>query len=131
MHTKNEKLFQCKRAKDVKKCIEDGVHVDALRADGATPLIVHSAAGNNEVVQELIKQRANVDTQDKDGLSALMVASRNGHSQIVKALCDCGAQLKLKNKEVYTLRYSMKIEELSYTCPTQYYTIRYRSQCNM
>ena len=87
----------------MQKCIKDGIHVDTTREDGATPLIVHSAARNKEVVQELIEQKASIDLQDKNGWSALMVASQNGHQQIVKVLCDCGAQLELKNKEVHNL----------------------------
>ena len=74
--------------------------MDAQKANGSTPLIVHSAAGNKEVVQGLIEQRANVDIQDNDGWSALMVASQNGHIKIVQSLIYAGAIPDLKNKEV-------------------------------
>ena len=74
--------------------------MDTRKADGATPLITHSAAGNREVVQELIDQKANVDLQDNKGWSALMVASRNGNVEIVQSLIFAGAIPDLKNKEV-------------------------------
>ena len=74
--------------------------MDALKADGSTPLIVHASRGNKEVVQELINQGANVDKQDNDGWSALMVASRNGNMEIVQVLISAGAIPDLKNKEV-------------------------------
>ena len=80
--------------------IKEGAHVNTCRADGRTPLIVNSAAGNKEVVQELIQQKANVDVQDYDGLSALMVASQNGNTEIVHCLTTAGAIPDLKSKKV-------------------------------
>ena len=77
-----------------------GAHVDARKANGSTPLIVHSSAGNKEVVQALIEKKANVDIQDDDGWSALMVSSRSGHIEIVRVLIYAGAIPDLKNKEV-------------------------------
>lgn len=74
--------------------------MDARKANGSTPLIVHSAAGNKEVVEKLIERRANVDIQDNDGWSALMVASQRGHIEIVRPLIYAGAIPDLKNKEV-------------------------------
>ena len=74
--------------------------MNAQKADGSTPLIVHVATGNKEVVQELIGQGANVDVQDNEGWSALMVATRNGELEIVQVLITAGAVPDLKNKEV-------------------------------
>ena len=74
--------------------------MDTKKANGSTPLIVHSAAGNKEVVQEFIAQKANVDLQDNEGWSALMAASRNGNLEIVQALIFAGTIPDLKNKEV-------------------------------
>ena len=75
--------------------------MDAQKANGSTPLIVHCGAGNKEVIVKLIEQRANVDIQDNDGWSALMVASQRGHTEIVQCLIYAGAITDLKNKEVY------------------------------
>lgn len=74
--------------------------MDARKANGSTPLIVHSSAGNKEVVQALIEEKANVDVQDNDGWSALMIASRVGHINVVRVLIYAGAIPDLKNKEV-------------------------------
>ena len=74
--------------------------MDTKKASGSTPLIIHSATGNKEVVQELIAQKANINLQDNEGWSALMVASRNGNLEIVQALIFAGAIPDLKNKEV-------------------------------
>ena len=74
--------------------------MDAQKANGSTPLILHSATGNKEVIEKLIEQRATVDIQDNDGWSALMVASQRGHIEIVRSLIYAGAIPDLKNKEV-------------------------------
>ena len=101
MHTyQNERLFECNTAERVHELIKHGANVDARKASGSTPLIVHSLAGNKEVVQALIEEKANVDIQDNDGWSALMVASRSGHIEIVRSLIYAGAIPDLKNKEV-------------------------------
>ena len=71
-------------------------------ANGSTPLIIHSAAGNREIVEELVRLKANVDLQDNEGWSALMVASRNGYVEIVQSLVYAEAIVDLKNKEVST-----------------------------
>ena len=74
--------------------------MDARKANGSTPLISHSSAGNKEVVQAFIEEKANVDIQDNDGWSALMMASRNGYIEVVRSLIYAGAIPDLKNKEV-------------------------------
>ena len=74
--------------------------MDFRKANGSTPLIVHSLAGNKEVVQALIEEKANVDVQDNDGWSALLIASRVGHIEVVRSLIYAGAIPDLKNKEV-------------------------------
>ena len=58
MHT-----FECATAERVHELIKHGASVDACKANGSTPLIIHSSAGNTEVVQVLIKEKANVDWQ--------------------------------------------------------------------
>ena len=82
----NEELFTCKTAEEIRKLVKERARVDTRRANGRTPLIVHTAADNKDVVQELIEQKANVDLQDNDGWSALMVASNNGYIVIVQCL---------------------------------------------
>ena len=96
----NEGLFECATTERVHDLIKHGANVDTRKANGSTPLIVQSSAGNKEVVQALIEEKANVDIQDNDGWSALMVASRSGHIEIVRSLIYAGAIPDLKNKEV-------------------------------
>ena len=96
----NEGLFECATAERVHELIKHGASVDARKANGSTPLIIHSSAGNKEVVQALIEEKANVDIQDDDGWSALMIASQTGHIEVVRSLIYAGAIPDLKNKEV-------------------------------
>ncbi len=58
-------MFTCKTDEDVRALVNRGAKVDERRGDGATPLIVHTEAGNRKVVQELINHDANVDLQDE------------------------------------------------------------------
>lgn len=99
-HPQNEKLFSCKTAEEIRKLLKERAVVDTRKADGRTPLIVHTDLDNKEVVQELIEHRANVDLQDNDGWSALMVASYKGYVVIVQSLIHAGAIPDLKSKEV-------------------------------
>ena len=96
----NEKLFTCKTAEEIRKLVKERAVVDTRKADGRTPLIVHTALGNKEVVQELIEHKANVDLQDDDGWSALMIASNRGFIVIVQQLVYAGAIPDLKSKDV-------------------------------
>ena len=96
----NERLFECKTAERVHELVKHGANVDFRKANGSTPIIVHAAAGNKEVVQALIEEKANVDIQDNDGWSALMVASQSGYIEIVRSLIYAGTIPDLKNKEV-------------------------------
>ena len=97
----SQELFECKTVEDVHKLLKEGVCIDTRRlVDGCTPLIIHTAAGNKEIVQELIKWKANVDLQDSNGWSALMFASQNGNTEIVQDLVFAGAIPDLKSKEV-------------------------------
>ena len=101
IHTpQDERLFECVTAEKVHELVKHGANVDARKASGSTPLIVHSGAGNNEVVEALIEEKTNVDIQDNDGWSALMVASQGGFIEIVRSLIYAGAIPDLKNKEV-------------------------------
>ena len=52
-HYQNEKLFECQTAEKIHELIKHGASVDCRKANGSTPLIVHSSAGNKEVVQAL------------------------------------------------------------------------------
>ena len=84
--------------------VKERAKVDTRKANGCTPLIVHTASGNKVVVQELIVLKANVDLQDNEGRSALMVASNKGYVEIVQCLISAGAIPDLLNKEVnYTV----------------------------
>ena len=93
-------MFTCNTAEEIRKLIKEKAFVDIRKADGRTPLLVHTAFGNKEVVQELIEQKANVDLQDNDGWSALMIASKYGYIMIVQQLIFAGAIPDLKSKDV-------------------------------
>jgi ankyrin repeat protein len=95
---KNEQLFVCKSAEDVRSLVRDNAKVDERRGDQATPLIVQVERGNEEVVKELLKHGANVDLQDNEGESALMKACARGHYSIVQVIIAHRAILDLKSK---------------------------------
>ena len=94
-------MFTVKTPDEVEDLVKRyNAKVDSRNTTGATPLIVHAAAGRIEIVKKLIQLRANVDLQDNVGYSALMLASRAGNIELVRLLISSGAILDLKEKEV-------------------------------
>ena len=69
-------------------------NVNAVDANGNTPLIVASKHNCDESASYLLKCRGiDLDKQDNDGKSALMWACQLGHQSIVKRLLDSDANM--------------------------------------
>ena len=116
LQQQNQKLFKCRTVEETHKLLKEGVCVDTRGlVNGRTPLIVHTASGNMDIVQELIKWKANVDLQDNDGWSALMLASQKGFTEIVQCLVFAGAIPDLKSKKVAVII-------IDFVCPCHEYT---------
>ena len=82
----------------VQECLEElGIHVDARDPLGATPLIVASKAGQEEVVRYLLDAGADVDCQDGEGWTSLMYSCMFLKLSICDILLDRNANIHLKN----------------------------------
>src|SRR5262249_11836409 len=66
--------------------IADGAEIDLQDDDGATPLILASAANHYETVEELLNAGAKVDIAAKDGSTALSQAAWHGYMKILRLL---------------------------------------------
>ncbi len=65
--------------------------------DGSTPLILASANGAADLVQELIKRGAHANESRKDGATGLALAAMNGHADVVELLLKAGADPNIVN----------------------------------
>ena len=91
---------------EVVKClIENGADTNLKGSGEMTPL--HFAASNSslEIVKCLIENRADIDAKNLDGKTALHKASDFGplYDDIGKFLIEKGAQIDLKDRQVYTM----------------------------
>ncbi|XP_077055354.1 ankyrin repeat and SAM domain-containing protein 6 isoform X2 [Siphateles boraxobius] len=82
---------------------EDPGQVNALNADGASPLMMAAVSGQLELVQMLVEKQAHVDQRDSvHGWTALMQATYHGNKEVVKFLLNQGADVNLRAKNGYT-----------------------------
>ncbi|KAK7118920.1 hypothetical protein R3I94_022435 [Phoxinus phoxinus] len=82
---------------------EDSGQVNALNADGASPLMMAAVSGQLELVQMLVEKQAHVDQRDSvHGWTALMQATYHGNKEVVKFLLNQGADVNLRAKNGYT-----------------------------
>ncbi|XP_039512214.1 ankyrin repeat and SAM domain-containing protein 6-like isoform X3 [Pimephales promelas] len=82
---------------------EDSAQVNALNADGASPLMMAAVSGQLELVQMLVEKQAHVDHRDSvHGWTALMQATYHGNKEVVKFLLNQGADVNLRAKNGYT-----------------------------
>ncbi|XP_073443891.1 ankyrin repeat and SAM domain-containing protein 6 [Dendrobates tinctorius] len=82
---------------------EDLSHVNAVNADGASPLMMAAVTGKLDVVQLLVEKNADINRQDSvHAWTALMQATYHGNKEIVIYLLNLGADVNLRAKNGYT-----------------------------
>ena len=84
---------------DVKKRLDDGVHVNSQDEYGDTALIWASENGHKAVCELLITRGCNLEMQNKRGDTALMKASFWGYIPVVISLIEAGCDYSLRGKE--------------------------------
>ena len=72
--------------------------INAVTANGYTPLILAAYKGQNSAVKQLIGKGADVNAVTNDGYTALIYAAFSGHSKIVKQLIENGADVNATNE---------------------------------
>src|SRR5262249_46614664 len=82
--------------KAVRAQLDGGVDVNALDADGSTPLLLAAVYAGPECVELLLKKRAEVNARNKFGATPLSRAATNYEK--AKLLIDAGANVKVKTK---------------------------------
>ncbi|XP_066435345.1 ankyrin repeat and SAM domain-containing protein 6 [Eleutherodactylus coqui] len=82
---------------------EDPSQVNAVNADGASPLMIAAVTGKLELVQLLVDKSADINKQDSvHAWTALMQATYHGNKEIVIYLLNQGADVNLRAKNGYT-----------------------------
>ncbi|XP_069815408.1 ankyrin repeat and SAM domain-containing protein 6 isoform X2 [Dendropsophus ebraccatus] len=82
---------------------EDPGQVNAVNADGASPLMMAAVTGKLELVQLLVDKKADINKQDSvHAWTALMQATYHGNKEIVIYLLNQGADVNLRAKNGYT-----------------------------
>ena len=73
----------------VRFLVESGANKDqALKTDGATPLLIAAVFGQFQVVRFLVESGANKDQGRTDGTTPLDIAIRNHHHAVVQLLVE-------------------------------------------
>ncbi|KAM4689254.1 ankyrin repeat and SAM domain-containing protein 6 isoform 2-T2 [Discoglossus pictus] len=82
---------------------EDANQVNAVNADGASPLMIAAVTGKLELVQLLVDKNADINKQDSvHAWTALMQATYHGNKEVVIYLLSQGADVSLRAKNGYT-----------------------------
>ncbi|XP_053323460.1 ankyrin repeat and SAM domain-containing protein 6 [Spea bombifrons] len=82
---------------------EDPNQVNAVNAEGASPLMIAAVTGKLELVQLLVDKNADINKQDSvHAWTALMQATYHGNKDIVLYLLNQGADVNLRAKNGYT-----------------------------
>ncbi|KAM3929128.1 ankyrin repeat and SAM domain-containing protein 6 [Leptodactylus fuscus] len=82
---------------------EDASQVNAVNADGASPLMIAAVTGKLELVQLLVDKNADINKQDSvHAWTALMQATYHGNKETVIYLLNQGADVNLRAKNGYT-----------------------------
>ena len=76
-------------------CSDAGAGQDITLQGGATPLLVASQQGHQEVVCRLSDAGADKDIALQGGATFLFIASQSGHLEVVCLLCDAGADKEI------------------------------------
>ncbi|OCT76164.1 hypothetical protein XELAEV_18031356mg [Xenopus laevis] len=82
---------------------EDPSQVNAVNADGASPLMIAAVTGKLELVELLVDKNADINKQDSvHAWTALMQATYHGNKDVVIFLLNQGADVTLRAKNGYT-----------------------------
>ncbi|XP_063778875.1 ankyrin repeat and SAM domain-containing protein 6 [Pseudophryne corroboree] len=82
---------------------EDPNQVNAVNADGASPLMIAAVTGKLELVRLLVDKNIDINKQDSvHAWTALMQATYHGNKEIVIYLLSQGADVNLRAKNGYT-----------------------------
>ncbi|XP_072025834.1 fibronectin type 3 and ankyrin repeat domains 1 protein-like [Amphiura filiformis] len=77
---------------------DDHVWVDVPDKMGASPLMVASQKGNNDMIDLLVRHGADVHACNSAGKDSLMLACFAGHLEVVKKLRSCGASWEKRDR---------------------------------
>ena len=94
--------FAIKKKEAVKKLLKAKALVDAVNANGITPLMWAARAGASTSIIALIVGHANIHHQSRDGSTALMTAAKYGHANSVRTLLQWGAQPNIVDENGFT-----------------------------
>jgi thiosulfate/3-mercaptopyruvate sulfurtransferase len=72
--------------------------IDAVAANGVTPLMTASRSGNLKIVRALIEAGAALDARNDDGNTALWLACYSGRTDVVDALVSAGSAIDNRNE---------------------------------
>ena len=113
-------LFDAIRADDleaVKRCIKQGVDVNAIERHGWTPLHLAACSNHNmKILQYLISQGSDVNAKDSDGATPLHVTSRlYPNAKALKYLVSLGANVNAQDNDGCTPLHLLA-ESVSYWC---------------
>ena len=87
-------------ALDVMKVLLDhNAKVNAVNAQGDTPLHFAVRQNQQEAVDLLLRNAASVDARNKEGVTPLMVAAWSGFDNLVQQLLSAGADTELVDEE--------------------------------
>ena len=79
--------------KEIQKCLDRGLRVDAISSYGLTPLIIASLNGRLAAVEHLLSAGAEVNLEVSFHPNALQSASMRGHGNVVTHLLTHGARI--------------------------------------
>ena len=84
----------------IKNLLKAKVNINAMNAEGLSPLHMAVIEGNIEVANLLISEGTNIELKDsKYGSTPLLYACQNGRLKIVNILLEKGADINTKSHE--------------------------------